>query len=54
MKFIATMLVILLLLPVSGSAHHSILPFDKNRFEELNGVVSEVRWMIVCLLNRPG
>jgi len=28
-----------------GSAHHSILPFDTTRFEELDGVVSEVRWV---------
>ena len=28
-----------------GSAHHSILPFDRTRFEELDGVISEIRWV---------
>ncbi len=33
------------LLPIGAFAHHSILPFDTERFEELRGVVTEVRWV---------
>ena len=29
----------------TGNAHHSILPFDTSRFEELEGTISEVRWI---------
>ena len=45
-KKFSTVTCIGLIIGISGSAiaHHSVLPFDQERFEELEGVVSDLRW----------
>ena len=37
-------IVLLLALALPAVAHHSVLPFDQDKFSVLDGVVSEVRW----------
>lgn len=46
MKTFSKMTSIMLVLAVSGIAyaHHSVLPFDQEKFSVLEGVISEVRW----------
>lgn len=46
MKELSKLIAIVLSLAITFAAfgHHSVLPFDKDKFTILNGVVSEVRW----------